>query len=292
MGALTSWAFGLALVHHWIVQSAAERAFGRIRHPFSRYALLGDDIVIWDDRVALHYQDILKELGVGIGIHKSLISDSCLEFAKRFMVKGVDCSPSSFSEWWMSTHHLGAALEFYQHFCSILNTQFKWKRALGLTRIGATKWNRLSTSLSILWNLSHSPSLWSFYSTRPNGTTRIVPSLRWRGLVTSYRDRAFRAIDKAHQELWDRWTVELDDWEESVLRLAFGQHQDWSEQIYQLSELKGSFDSSIDPGNLELFRESLKDSRVFSHFFDEAKLDDKIRSWTLRSYYRLNRGEF
>lgn len=92
MGALSSWAM-LALTHHFIVQWAAYRkgfAFGA----FTEYAVLGDDIVIANGDVAGSYLQLMEALGVGIGIHKSLCSrKGVLEFAKRYLVRGVDCSP-------------------------------------------------------------------------------------------------------------------------------------------------------------------------------------------------------
>lgn len=97
MGALSSWAM-LALTHHFIVQWAAYRkgyAFGA----FTEYAVLGDDIVIANGDVAGAYLQLMKVLGVGIGIHKSLCSRrGVLEFAKRYLVRGVDCSPVPIKE--------------------------------------------------------------------------------------------------------------------------------------------------------------------------------------------------
>jgi hypothetical protein len=87
MGALTSWAM-LALTHHCIVQWSwwrvvTQRKLGYTW--FTLYAILGDDIVIADKAVAREYLNIMEELGVGIGLAKSLISSSkTIEFAKRF----------------------------------------------------------------------------------------------------------------------------------------------------------------------------------------------------------------
>jgi hypothetical protein len=82
MGALSSWVM-LALSHHVIVQLAASRAGWTSWFPY--YAVLGDDIVIADEQVALHYQSIINGLGVTINIQKSLISEcGLLEFAKRW----------------------------------------------------------------------------------------------------------------------------------------------------------------------------------------------------------------
>lgn len=83
MGAYSSWAM-LALTHHVIVQVAAFRAGWR--HMFPYYAVLGDDIVIRDSRVAGEYQNLMATLGVPINMSKSLVSEKgCLEFAKRWI---------------------------------------------------------------------------------------------------------------------------------------------------------------------------------------------------------------
>jgi len=48
----------LALTHHIIVQVAANRV-GKTR--FSAYALLGDDIVIADEAVAISYHHLMTQ---------------------------------------------------------------------------------------------------------------------------------------------------------------------------------------------------------------------------------------
>jgi len=96
MGALSSWAM-LAITHHWLVQLAANRA----RHLswFSGYAVLGDDLVIADRKVADQYLILCQELGIGIALHKSLRSrNGSFEFAKRFVWSGTDVSPVSLLE--------------------------------------------------------------------------------------------------------------------------------------------------------------------------------------------------
>lgn len=98
MGALSSWAM-LALTHHMIVQYAAWRAKAVLPgHWFGRYAVLGDDVVIAHRGVAEQYLLIMAELGVGIGLAKSLISEKGVcEFAKRYYMPG-DSSPISLKE--------------------------------------------------------------------------------------------------------------------------------------------------------------------------------------------------
>jgi len=97
MGALSSWA-SLALTHHFIVQFCAYRV--GFKEWFTGYAVLGDDIVISHPDVAKQYLEVMRVLGVGIGLHKSLLSGAgvALEFAKRTLYKGVDVSPIPLTE--------------------------------------------------------------------------------------------------------------------------------------------------------------------------------------------------
>lgn len=83
MGALSSWAM-LALTHHAIVQFAAKTVgFDRW---FTEYMVLGDDIVIYNHKVAKAYSDLMSVLGVGISPTKSLVSSKgVFEFAKRLI---------------------------------------------------------------------------------------------------------------------------------------------------------------------------------------------------------------
>lgn len=91
MGALTSWAV-FSLTHHFLVQFAAYKVSGKLEW-FPDYALLGDDIVIANKKVAESYLDLLREIGVGCGLEKSLISSTGgIEFAKRTYFHGEDAS--------------------------------------------------------------------------------------------------------------------------------------------------------------------------------------------------------
>lgn len=90
MGAYSSWA-SLALSHHVILRIAAIRVGLR---NFTKYAILGDDIVIGHDAVAKSYQHLMDILGVGISKHKSLqSSNGTFEFAKRLVSHHVEFSP-------------------------------------------------------------------------------------------------------------------------------------------------------------------------------------------------------
>lgn len=50
---------------------------------FQHYILLGDDVVINNDRVAKRYSTLMKELGVDISLTKTHVSKDTYEFAKR-----------------------------------------------------------------------------------------------------------------------------------------------------------------------------------------------------------------
>ena len=93
LGFLSSWPL-FALCHHFVLWYCADKVYpSRV---FRKYALLGDDIVIADPRVADVYQSVINALGVKISLPKSLISDigGC-EFAKCFRICDRDliCRP-------------------------------------------------------------------------------------------------------------------------------------------------------------------------------------------------------
>lgn len=124
MGALSSWAM-LAITHHFLVHLAAKRV-GYQWGTFWLYAVLGDDIVIAEGRVAGSYLQIMSTIGVGIGLHKSLVSrKGVLEFAKRYIVRTVDSSPIPFKE------IVAAIVDFEQ------STEFVRKYSLGSASIAA-----------------------------------------------------------------------------------------------------------------------------------------------------------
>jgi hypothetical protein len=90
MGVYSSWAV-FALCHHFVVYSAA-RLVNDNRF-FNRYILLGDDIVVADDRVADQYKLLISELGCEFSEQKTHRSKHFFEFAKRLVYQGVEFSP-------------------------------------------------------------------------------------------------------------------------------------------------------------------------------------------------------
>jgi hypothetical protein len=163
MGALSSWAM-LALTHHALVQYAAFRV-GR-RDPtvrkglwrvtwFEWYAVLGDDIVIADGRVAREYLRVMSEVGVSVGLAKSLVSPrgATLEFAKRFWYRGSPASPVSFLELAVARLSVSALAEFSRKwdlsYASVLSLLGYRHRVLGGIHKG---YHRLSGRItSVLW---------------------------------------------------------------------------------------------------------------------------------------------
>jgi hypothetical protein len=90
MGTLSSWAV-FALSHHLVVQWAHYRTGGTSW--FHDYAIIGDDVVIMNTKVAEQYLVILNHLGVGVSMHKSLTSKTgVFEFAKQIHYKGTNLS--------------------------------------------------------------------------------------------------------------------------------------------------------------------------------------------------------
>jgi len=76
------------------------------------YAVLGDDIVISDKRVAEEYLKLMKRLGVGINLAKSLVGNaSTIEFAKKFWTP-QDTSPIPFKELLVASRSMPVLLEY------------------------------------------------------------------------------------------------------------------------------------------------------------------------------------
>jgi len=92
-----------SLSHHIVVQYSADKAGYQV--PYTGYALLGDDIVIGDRDVALHYKETIKSLGVEFSKAKSHEGQVLVDFAKRLWLRDtsdpenwVEVSPFSINE--------------------------------------------------------------------------------------------------------------------------------------------------------------------------------------------------
>nr|QKW91256.1 RNA-dependent RNA polymerase [Botrytis cinerea mitovirus 9] len=89
MGAYSSWAM-LAITHHTIVKISALQVG---ISDFRDYGVLGDDVVIYNDKVADQYLINMKLLGVEINLNKSVQSYDFAEFAKKWVGHDCDISP-------------------------------------------------------------------------------------------------------------------------------------------------------------------------------------------------------
>jgi len=96
MGTLSSWA-SMALVHHALALYAAWKSGHTAILKFQEYRVLGDDIVIGEQKVAEEYLDICRSLHVPTSIPKTLVGH-CFIFASQVFYKGVSISPMSLRE--------------------------------------------------------------------------------------------------------------------------------------------------------------------------------------------------
>lgn len=85
MGAYGSFPL-LALSQHTLVWLAAE--IEGVRKGSFSYAVVGDDLVINHDKVALTYERLANELGIPINTEKSIVSENKFEFCKRIAFDG------------------------------------------------------------------------------------------------------------------------------------------------------------------------------------------------------------
>lgn len=116
MGAYASWA-SLAMTHHMLIRWCASR----IGVDWNCYVVLGDDVVISNDKVAKLYEQSLHDLGVTISPGKSIVWEnqivgSSAEFAKQTLFNGDDLSaisPQLLVEIW-DHHQWWKVLDLFQ----------------------------------------------------------------------------------------------------------------------------------------------------------------------------------
>jgi len=81
MGTYSSWAV-FTLTHHLVVHYCA---YLEGYEDFDQYIILGDDIVIKNDKVAKRYIKVISSLGVEVSLNKTHVSKDTYEFAKRWI---------------------------------------------------------------------------------------------------------------------------------------------------------------------------------------------------------------
>jgi hypothetical protein len=217
MGGYSSWAM-LALTHHAMVQFCSFRCGNR--KWFTLYAVLGDDIVIADSRVAKKYRALCRLLGVEIGLNKSLVSKGrTLEFAKKLFFQGEDISGLPLKFWAAAQSSSGVA-------CALISwvtrgTFSNAVRALGAgfkvcAKVADTRWELLPLRVRALavslthpfigsrfafntwveWILSHTASSKAL---NPN-------DLKW---VTPFMTAVDSALLKPAEEHLERYQEEI-----------------------------------------------------------------------------------
>jgi len=112
MGALSSFAM-LGLTHHLIVQFAVHLVRGAQAKWYTKYEIVGDDIVLFENDIYLKYIELLAKLGVPANPSKSIPSPTVpsAEFLKRTALGGKDVSPISWKEL-LQGHNLPSKVNF------------------------------------------------------------------------------------------------------------------------------------------------------------------------------------
>lgn len=131
MGAYSSWPM-LAITHHIIVLVAAG-------YPsYSNYMILGDDLVIGDDAVAIRYRAIMATLGVEISEQKSHVSLDTYEFAKRWIHKGTEITGAPMRALLEIESNISAAIGFLETLRKIWLSPYLESRAVIAGLVQAT----------------------------------------------------------------------------------------------------------------------------------------------------------
>jgi hypothetical protein len=90
MGAYSSWA-SFAVAHHFLLWVCCKNL--NMDWKTSPYQLLGDDILIGDDKLGEEYISLITSLGMEYSPAKTYKSPHFCEFAKRLIYKGEEISP-------------------------------------------------------------------------------------------------------------------------------------------------------------------------------------------------------
>jgi len=199
MGMLSSWA-GLAIVHHYLVWTAAQRC-GWDFDTFEDYAIIGDDVVISNPVVGEAYKTLLSELRVPFSIPKSFESDKgFFEFASEIWLDGDNLSPVQLKEVLMSSD---------------------MSRRANLVNRLATRWYGPGISLSRFLSLGMSPSDWKRHSGEFLIGRMVTPFMRVLAGFLLYPSKQWTALlwDTPRYEgvsLYRRTEVAVDLWYSAI----------------------------------------------------------------------------
>jgi hypothetical protein len=276
MGAFSSWAM-LALTHHAIVQYASFRV-----NPapgwFLLYAVLGDDVVIADRAVAQEYLRIMKDIGVEVGLAKSLVSkDGSLEFAKRTWIRGRDATPVSLAEMLVALRSLGALGELVAK-----NMKFGVIRISSVARFCGHGFRNLAR-LPVALGLGNRLSGLIAYLCRPGGNFPM-PLEAWL-LSVAPATQEGQLIDPNRwtiaRSMWSRTLTELlkrvEKFERLLYSLSTARYSDLTVRVKAKGDEKNGKRAAgntnaekkfFSESNLELFGFD-KDKTLWNEFFTE-----------------------
>lgn len=156
MGAYTSWA-AFTLTHHLVVHWAAYLCGLK---DFKDYIILGDDIVIKNNKVAQKYIVIMTRLGVEISKPKTFVSNDSYEFAKRVICKGLEVTGLSLKG---ILGNINNPYIIYMNIFTYFQRQPQWAShvptVVGNLMEGLKIRNRIKSKnyyISLLYDLNHS----------------------------------------------------------------------------------------------------------------------------------------
>jgi len=91
-----------------MVQYCYKKEYPTFQGWYDQYIVLGDDIVLFEAKIASRYLDLCQKLGVTINESKSIVSPRpVVEFAKRTSYYGFDVSAFSFKEFISNNNFFG-----------------------------------------------------------------------------------------------------------------------------------------------------------------------------------------
>lgn len=231
MGALSSWAM-LAYTHHFIVQCAAWRSGIASQSSLYRdYAVLGDDIVIFNKTVAKEYLNIIKLLGVECGLAKSVLSPKGvgLEFAKKTFYKGNNVSPTpllEFSEALLSwTTFKNYCLMYKLSFAKSIRVSGAGYKVLGGLNKPLHRQNSVVRTLKLLWTIPSSLSEMEALYTSLNRLGGKVPLNQLIGeyiklYFTSFYKKVLSLAERLDQTMFDSETHLINE-DESLKEIGY-----------------------------------------------------------------------
>lgn len=135
---------------------------------FKDYAVLGDDLVIFNRAVAEEYMRVIRKIGMNIGLAKSVLcrKGTTMEFAKRIFHQGNDISAVPFKEFFAALSGYGDILQF--------SRKYHLSR-LELARVIGFKYQALSRVNQGFKNLGSTMKRLVVAQSLPTDSTDVVP---------------------------------------------------------------------------------------------------------------------